>query len=278
MKKNCIAALMAMAMAGSLLAGCGSSGSSAAADTTAAEAASEAASVLEETESVAEEAATVAEEAATEDPGDTAGKNVMNEINADPYQVEAESRLDPDTALTLRILSVDGLTITADKLELARFDEDEIAAAKGGEVITALDGIQYNVVDAADAKEIFGEDIGNDVLVEIEQSSVNPDILLEQGGQYAYPLLDQQDGIVAFPLVAGSTALLDTVEEGRTYELAEDAVVTVLKEDFSTVEVDPADFANVSYEDGYMNSAAGMLVRVNIGDGTIATMTQVYLP
>lgn len=272
MKKNCIAAMMALAMAGSLLAGCGSSS----ATTASSEAASEAESVLEEVESVAEEAAT---EAATEaeDAGDTAGENTMNDINADPYQMEAESRLDPDTAITLRIQSVDGLTITADKLELAIFDADAIAAAKAGDVLAALDGVEYNVVAASDSKEIFGDEEGNDVLVEIEQSSVNPEIMLEHGGQYAYPL-DTEDGIVAYPLVVGSTALLDTVEEGRTYELAEDAVITVYKDDFTTVEVDPADFANISYEDGYMNSAAGMLVRINIGDGTIATLTQVYQP
>lgn len=268
MRRRMMAALMAAAMAGTLLAGCGSGSSSTAA--------TEAETVLEETESVAEEAASADTEAA-EDAGDTAGQNTMNDINADPYQIEAESRLDPDTALTLRILSVDGLTITADKLELALFDADAVAAAKAGETLTALDGMDYNVLDANDCTEVFGDDEGNDALVEIQQSSVNPEIMLERNGQYAYPL-DTDEGIVAFPLVSGDGALLDTVEQGKTYELAEDAEVTVLKEDFSTVTVDPAEFANVSYENGYMTSAAGMLVRVNIGDGTIATLTQVYTP
>lgn len=207
----------------------------------------------------------------TDDGGYTPVPDDQLEINPDPYQIVADNNLNQDEAVTLRISAVDGMTVTANRLAIAEFDKNEVLTATTGSTIKSSNGIEYNVVPVS----ALQESIGVDMSTYIDAHAVNPDVLVDMNGQYAY-FFDWDDKIVLYTVPVGDTAVFDVVEEDVIYTIADDAEVTVLNNDLNTVDVAAKDFTSLSWEDGYSTSAEYMLIKANVKDHTITKLAQIY--
>lgn len=268
MRKKIVTILVTTALASTVLAGCGKELKVAGSDEASTEVSTE----------VSTEAAT--EDVSIEDTEDVVDDDVyvpvpddQLEVNPDPYQIVADSNISQDEAVTLRISAVDGMNITANRLVVAEFDENAVLTAETGSTITSSNGIEYTVVPVS----ALADAIGVDMSAYINSHAVNPDILVDMNGQYAY-FYDWNGTVVLYTVPVGDTAVFDVVEEDAAYTLADDAEVTVLNNDLNTLNVDAKDFASVSWEDGYLTSAEYMLVKANVNDHTITKLAQIYEP
>lgn len=279
MQKKIVVTLMTAALAATMLAGCGRELKVA----TSADASTEnlvdpdaSTEVTTEDASAEDESApevTTEADTEAEDTGYVPVPDDQLVINADPLQITADSNVSEDDSIIIRITGVDGTTITADRIETAVFDEEEVNALTGAvdETIKAKDGTSYNILPSTECAGLFGVDMS----VYLNAHAVNPDVIAEREGEYSY-FLKQNGEVILFNIPVGSVAVWDIVAEDETYTFASDAEITVLNAELHTTNVSVENFAGISWEDGYLTDAEGMLAIVNAENGTITKLAQVY--
>lgn len=263
MKKKIVSTLIIAALAGTMLTGCKKDLKVATSGDVSTEASTEAA-----TEDVPVEDT----EDAVEDDVYVPVPDDQLEINPDPYQIVTDNNIGTDY-ITLRVKTAEGMNITADQLATAEFDKNDVLTAETGSTIKSNNGIEYNVVPVS----ALADAIGVDMSAYINAHAVNPDILVDMDGQYAY--FYEWDGtVILYTVPVGDVAVFDTVAEDATYTIADDAEVTVLNNDLNTVNVDADQFTSVSWEDGYCTDAEYMLIKASVDGSTITKIAQIYEP